>query len=75
MHFDAAGCIPFIFLNQATGRSKFDRGPDWAHGLDFGHAWPKGKKIIVVYVINYLYIHMLWLSRRKTSRVHFQASG
>ena len=34
----AVGSIMFIILNQAVGRSKFDHGPDLAHGPDFGHA-------------------------------------
>ena len=29
-----AGRISFIILNQAAGRSKFDRGPDLARGPD-----------------------------------------
>ena len=37
-HQEAAGRIRFINSNQAAGRTKFCRGPDLAHGLDFGHA-------------------------------------
>ena len=36
--FLPAGRIQLITLNQAVGRSKFDRGPYLACGPDFGHA-------------------------------------
>ena len=41
LFFLAVGRIQFIVLNQAAGRSKFDRGPDLARGPDLGHALSK----------------------------------
>ena len=40
----AADRIHFIILNQAAGRTKFDRGPDLARGPDFGHTCPRKQK-------------------------------